>query len=455
MPPADAVALWKNRWLSFGTSAATAATITLAGVLRTKWLALHLEPAGIGVIGQIAAGQTWLGVAAGLGVAFPLTRAVGAARGAGDVEGQRRAVWTAIGLVGIATAVVVLLGLLTAEPFSTLLLGTPDYATLIRVSMLSVAGYAWFATIQGWFAGRSDVRAPFTLALAGGITAVVATFFMVPRFGLLGGVLGAALFYPAGLAAALLIHRRDYGDLLGTPPRPMVDRDRVRVLLAVGAGSLALALCDQGAMLFARVYYVREHGLAANGHFQAAIALSQQTGSAFYTYLAAYAFGTVSGLGDAAGMRAYTRKVWLPIILLATAGCATVSVISSPLLRLLYSDEFVPASRLVGWLMLGELSRVAMQTWALASLPLGGVRLWLPILLASPVTLIASYPLWVAAGAGVESLPLAYASAGLASLATAGVAMSRRGVTLAARHVTAIVLSLAALVAIAVWRSRS
>jgi PST family polysaccharide transporter len=458
MPPADAapqrIALWKGRWLSFGTSAATAATITIAGVLRTKWLALHLEPAGIGVLGQITAGQTWLGVAAGLGVAFPLTRAVGAARGAGDPDGQRRAVWSAIGLVGLATGAVVVPGLAAAEWLSIALLGTPDYAVLVRVSMLSVAGYAWFATFQGWFAGRSDVRAPLTLAIAGGAVAVVATLALVPRFGLLGGVLGAALFYPAGIAAALLLHRADYGGVLAAPPRPWVDRDQVRALLAVGAGSLALALCDQGALLLARLHYVREHGLAANGHFQAALALSQQTGSAFYTYLAAYAFGTVSGFGDAGAMRAYTRKVWLPITLLAAAGCAAVVLISSPLLRLLYSDEFVPARRLVGWLLLGELARVAMQTWALASLPLGGVRLWLPILLASPVALIASYPAWVAAGAGAVSLPLAYASAGLASLAAAGVAMSRRGVTLGARHVAAIVGSLALLAALALWRAR-
>jgi hypothetical protein len=214
-----------------------------------------------------------------------------------------------------------------------------------------------------------------------------------------------------------------------------------------------MALGDQGAMLAARVHYVRAFGLEANGHFQAAIALSQQAGAAFYTYLAAYAFGTISGLRDAAGMRDYTRKIWLPVTLVAAAGCATAIVVSGPLLRLFYSPAFDPAARLVGWMLWGEFARVAMQTWALGSLPLGGVRLWLPIVLSTPVVLLVAYPVFLALGAGTASLPLAYATAGFATLAVAAVRMSRRGVTLARLQVLMLLLTIAALGALAFWRA--
>jgi hypothetical protein len=283
--------------------------------------------------------------------------------------------------------------------------------------------------------------------------AVVATVLLVPGHGLAGGVLGAALFYPAGCVAALLVHRRDYGPMLRPPPWPVVDVPQVRAMLAVGAGSLALALCDQGATLAARLHYVRAHGLAANGLFQAAIALSQQTGAAFYTYLAAYAFGTVSGFSGAEAMRAYTRKVWIPIVGLAALGCALVALLATPLLRLFYSGSFDPAARLIGWMLVGELARVAMQTWALASLPLGGLKLWLPIMLTSPAALLASYPLFVAMGAGVASLPLAYAVAGLAALAVAALRMGRRGVTLGPRQAAVLLGALALLAALAAWRT--
>src|SRR5262249_5233166 len=120
--------LWAMRWLRFGQSAGAAAAITLAGIARTKWLAQHLEAAGVGVIGQVFAGQAWLGVAAGLGLAVPLTRAVGAARGRGDRDGQWRAVWAALGLVTIAAGAIAAVGLLAAPWLSAALLGSPAHA---------------------------------------------------------------------------------------------------------------------------------------------------------------------------------------------------------------------------------------------------------------------------------------------------------------------------------------
>jgi O-antigen/teichoic acid export membrane protein len=362
-------------------------------------------------------------------------------------------VWSALGLVSLAAGVVVLVGLVAAGPLSVALLGSSQYAGLVRLSMIGVAGYALFATLQGWFAGRSDVKAPFTLAVSGAAAAVLATLLLVPRFGLAGGVLGAALFYPVGIATALLVHRRDYSQILRTVPHPIIARKEVRAMLAIGLGSLVLALCDQGALLAARLHYVRAYGLSANGHFQAAIALSQQAGAAFYTYLAAYAFGTISGFRDVAGVRDYTRKVWLPVTLLAALGCATAVLISGPLVRLFYSSQFDPAARLVGWMLWGEFARVAMQTWALGSLPIGGLSLWLSIMLSSPLALIVAYPTLVALGAGPLSLPLAYAAAGLAAMGVAAVRMSRRGVTLAWGQALALIGALAVLGALAVWRN--
>ena len=78
------VALWRQRafrlWLTAGASAVTA----LGSIARNKWLALHLDPAGLGVLGQVVAGQTWLGTLTGLGLSVPVARAIGAALARGD-----------------------------------------------------------------------------------------------------------------------------------------------------------------------------------------------------------------------------------------------------------------------------------------------------------------------------------------------------------------------------------
>ena len=88
------LSFWWTRFarLLAGASATLVAAVT--GVIRNKWLAHNLDTNGIGVLSQVVAGQTWLGMAASLGLSLPVARAVGAASGtdAGAEEG-RRAAW--------------------------------------------------------------------------------------------------------------------------------------------------------------------------------------------------------------------------------------------------------------------------------------------------------------------------------------------------------------------------
>jgi hypothetical protein len=318
--------------------------------------------------------------------------------------------------------------------------------------------------VLGLFAGHADVRAPITVAAAGGGIATVLTFALVPRFGLAGGALAAALLYPCGIVAALWVHRRAYGALVSPAQPAPVDVAHGRSLLSVGSATLLLTLFEQGTLLGLRTHYVHAHGVAANGLLQAALALAQQIGAIFYAYLGSYAFGRMSGVvagagagaaavpaapGDAAAARAFTRRIWTPMLLLAALLLATAVIGARPLLRLLYSTRFDPAQPLMAWTLLGELGRIGMQVWMLAALPLGGIRLYAPIALSYPVVLAGAYSLFHALGAGGASLPRAYAAAGFASLLLAGVLMSRRGVSLGVRELVAGAAAVALLSALA------
>src|SRR5438552_5242398 len=117
------LAPWKGRSLRFGLGAVTAAVTALGGVARNKWIALHLGAEGVGVLGQVVATQTWLGVAASLGLAVAVTRTVGARLGAGDLAGARRIVATALSLVGVASLAAITVALIAARPLATVLLG--------------------------------------------------------------------------------------------------------------------------------------------------------------------------------------------------------------------------------------------------------------------------------------------------------------------------------------------
>jgi Na+-driven multidrug efflux pump len=441
----DRVRLWRDRLLRFGAGAGGTAILAAGGVVRNKWLAMHLEAAGIGVVAQVAAGQAWLGALVGLGLGLPVTRAIGAAFAARDEGRSRRVVWSALLLVGLAAIPTAALGALFAAPISLALLGTPAHAGLVRISMLGVVGTGAFWIVQAMCAGRSDVRSPLAFAAGATIVATLVTFSLVPRFGLFGAVFGAALLYPAGVAAMFAIHRRAHRGAFTPLPRPLFDRAEAKALLSVSGAALLLPLVDQGTLLALRAHYLRVNGIAANGLLQAALALSQQVGSVFYAYLASYAFGKISGAGGPEGIQTYTRRQWPPLIGLAALAIAVAMIAAAPLLHLLYSSRFDAARPMMAATLLGEFGRVCLQAAAIGSLPLGGARLWAAIGLTQPLSLAGAYAVFARAGAGTMSLPRAYAVAGVVTFVVAAVLMARSGVSLRRRDLALAAAAYAAL----------
>ncbi len=436
---------WLKPAARFGLSGATSAVGALGSVIRNKLFATWLDTAGVGVLAQVTSGQTWLGTLTGAGLSLPLSHAIATARGAGDAAAVRRAVWTVGVAVGIAAAIVSVAGFVAAPAVSVALLGTAEYAGLVRWSMLGVAGLAAQVTLQGLYAGFADVRAPFTHVMTGNLVATAMVVALVPAYGITGAVIGTACFYPAAIAVTLWVHRDRYRDAFRPRPAPAFDRAVFGRLFKVALTSLALALIDQGVLVATRAHYVRLHGTAANGILQAALALAQQSGGLFYAYLGGYAFGRVSGLGGTAPIRDYTRRQWRAVTPLMAALALFVVLAAGPLLHLLYSHRFDPARGPLAWTLFGEFCKVGMQVWAIGALSVGGVRLWAPIGFAYTTTMALGYVLATRLGAGAYSLPYAYAAAGLVGLATAGVLMSRRGVTLAARDAVLLAGSIAVL----------
>lgn len=446
--------LWKGRALRLWLTAAASAAGAIGGIARNKWLALHLDTTGFGVLGQVVGGQIWLGTLTGLGLGIPVAQAIGAAVARDDAATVRRTISTALAAIAACALATVTLGLIFAPWIAVALLGSSEHVGLVRISMIAVAGLAFQGTVQGLFAGYSDVRPPLTYAIFGNVAVVGLVLLLVPRFGLAGAIWSLAVFWPAAIALTLLLHRRPYAEALAPPKGPRFDRALGRAMLKVAFAALALALLDQGTLLALRSHYVRTSGLGANGLLQAALAISQQIGAVFYSYLGGYAFGKISGVEGAAGVRAYTRKHWAPLAGLAAAAFAVVMMGAGPLLHLLYSSRFDPARPMLAWMLVGEFARVCVQIWALGALPLGGVRLWFPIGLAGTIAMPLVYAAARALGAGAMSLPFAYGGAHVLSLAFAATAMSRRGVTLGGRDLALLAAALAGLAALAIALAR-
>jgi O-antigen/teichoic acid export membrane protein len=420
--------LWRGRALRLGFSAAAIGAATLTGMIRNKWFAVHLAPEGIGVIGQVVSTLTWLGMLAALGLGFPVARAIAAAHGADDPDAARRTARVALGLTLVTTTIVAALGLIFAVPISLAVLGDRGYAGLIRIAMIGAGGYAFHLVVQGIIGGRSDVRPPVTIAIAGGLATVIAAFALVPARGITGGVWSAVLYFPAGLLVAWLVHRRAYAGAWTPAADGGGARPELTALITVGLSSLVLALADQGAMLALRAHFLRIHGIAANGVFQAALSISTQVAALFYAYLSNYALGRLSGAGDTPGVTAYMRRQWIPVVGAALVVFALAAVAATPLLHLLFSDRFDGARPMLAWMLVGEFLRVQTLALLFGGLALGRTRRWLAGGMMYPVAFVAAY-LWLGGGS-ILSLAHAHALGGAVGLAGTAWVMHTAGLRL-------------------------
>ena len=95
-----------------GASATVLSGVT--GIIRNKWFAQHLEASGIGILAQVVSSQMWLGTVAGMSLALPIARGVGAATGSGDLARARRVSWAAAPLITMSASIVLALGLFFA-----------------------------------------------------------------------------------------------------------------------------------------------------------------------------------------------------------------------------------------------------------------------------------------------------------------------------------------------------
>lgn len=447
-------ALWRARAgrvaLGLGANVIGAAF----GAVRNKLFAHFLGTAGVGAYAQLVTAATYAGTVAAMGLALPVAQAVGAATARGDAAAIRRTMSTALIAIGVAVTFLAALGIVFAAPFARLLLGEHGDPALVRLALLFAGGLAFQGTIQGLFSGRSDLRALLTYAILGNLGATLAVAALVPAFGVRGAVVGASCFYPAAILGTLLVHRGRYRETFQPAPEPRFDRGEAGTLLKVALTTLVMAMLDLGTLLGLRTHFAHAEGLAANGLFQSALSLSQQGGAVFYAYLGSYAFGKISGAAGPEGIRAYTRRQAAPFVALAALAFAAAAVLARPLIHVLYTREFDAAVPMLRWTLYGEFAKVAMQAWMFGALPLGGVRLFFPLGVSYPLSMIAGYATARALGLGPMSLAAAYAFAGTFSLALSGAVMSARGVPFTANGLLVLLAGLAGLAALALLGPR-
>ena len=345
----------------------------LLGMVRTKFAAVLIGPLGVGLAGNYLAIQGLVSTVAGLGIQSSAVRDVAEAVGREDREAIGRTILTLrricwlTGLVGML-AMMALAGLLSRWTF-----GSDDHALEVAalgvVILLGNISGGQTALIQG-------MRRIGDLAKLNIVAALASTLITIGCYlwlGLRGIVPAMLLMAVVQLAASWHFARR--------VPVPAV-RMSWWASLGAGSGMIRLGLVFMWSALITtlvayltRVLITQQIDLEAVGIFGAAFSLSGMfvgfvlgaMGADYYPRLTAVA-------SDRAAVNRLVNEQTEIGLLLAVPGLLATLSLAPWIIRLFYTDAFLPAAELLQWFVLGCLGRVISWPLGFVMLALGKGR---------------------------------------------------------------------------------
>lgn len=354
--------------LKSSSIAAGAQAISLmAGLARTKLVAVLLGPAGVGLIGLYESILNLMGTLTGLGVRTSAVRQVAEAHGSGDAErlgrtiaALRRMSW-ATGLFGVALTVFL------ARPLSQWAFGHGHHAIPVAILgnalLLTALANGQSALVQGMrqignLAHMQILSALAALVISAGFYTWLGEQGIVPVFlGSAGVTLGFSWWFARRIKVYPAV--QDWQATLRE------GWQFVRLGMAFVISGLVLS----GVELAARAWILRDFGVEANGLYQAAWSISGAFAGFILSAMAKdfYPRLTTVAKDNKTVTQLVTEQTEIGI-LLALPGLLATVVFSPWIIQVLYSQKFEKAADLLPWFVLGLLGRVI--SW-----PLGFIQL--------------------------------------------------------------------------------
>ena len=326
-------------------------------MVRTKLVAVLLGPSGVGLVGLYQSATGVVGAFAGMGIVSSGVRAVAEAHSNCDpeqiaqtVKTLRRACW----LTGIAGWV---LTAVFSYPLSRWTFGTDDRAGALAL----LGGTLLLGSISGGqTALLQGVRRIGDLARLNVVSVVVGTLAAVGLYARLGerGIV-PVIFTTAALNLAASWWFAKKVDVIDVA-QPLSETWRnSKRLLGLGLAFMWSGLLSAGVALAIRSLIVRDLGLDANGVYQAAWGISGMfagfilgaMGTDFYPRLTALA-------DDNQKVNQLVNEQTEIGILLALPGIIATLAFAPWMMRLFYTEKFLPGAELLPWFVLGIFGRV-------------------------------------------------------------------------------------------------
>lgn len=388
---------------------AASALNILVGMFRTKFVAVLIGPAGVGLIGSYSQLVSLAATVSGMGVDTSGVRQVAEAVASDD---QRRIARTVVTLrrTALLTGALGMIGLAALSlPFARLTFGDDRHTLPIALLGVTLLLSAISAGQSSLLRGARKIREVAAVGVLSGLGTTVVSIPCYWAWGVAGVAPGMILSAVVGLGISWWYSRRV------TVPEVFVSwresRAEAAALLSLGASFMVAGLILNASIWLNQTILIRRFGVSGLGLYNSAFALSGILANFVLGAMAADYYPRLTGASgnDATTLEMVNDQSQVST-LLAGPGIAAMIVFSPLVIRVFYAPAFADAVPILRWCALGVFGRVLSWPLGFIALARGYGRLFLVTEAGAAglhvlLVLLLSGPLGLA-GAGIAFLLL-------------------------------------------------
>jgi O-antigen/teichoic acid export membrane protein len=359
----------------FKTGSSSVITIIL-GVVSTKVLAVVLGPSGIGLYSLINQTLTTASTAGTMGGSTALVQGLASKQGTEKDNYLVTVFW-----IYICGAMVIALGLFLFSPLiAQTVFASNDEKTinLVRWMALPVSLiilYSYFVSLLNGF------RAIGSLAMGQIIVSVVTVFLIYPVSKLVSSGYITAFIWMISISTIggivfclIIVHREKWLNPLIANFIPKFDKGSVKHFYYIASTTLITGLITAGTLLIVRTMIIRYGGFSSAGIFDIAWMLSMNYMLLLLSSFGTYYLPTLCGINDIPARNTLMQDLFRITLLLVIPLIITVIVLKTLVINILYTDEFMPALKIIRWMLIGDYFKASSWILAMPMLAYGDMK---------------------------------------------------------------------------------
>lgn len=326
-----------------------------------KILAVYVGPAGYAAISQfqnfIQMVITFAGTAINTGVVKYT------AEYDEDKEKQRKLWQTAGSMVVICSLLLMVLIILFQKTIIIYLFHSTEYQLILIWFAIFLIFFSFNALLIAILNGKGDINKLVTANIIGSLFALAVTSLLAIKFGLKGALIASSIYQSLNLVVTIVLcYRTDWFKfkyVFGKIDKSIANKLSVFALMA-----LVSVFVGNIVQIWLRKIIIAEFGMSYAGYWDAMNKLSDGYLMLVGSILSVYYVPKLSKLQKYAEIKKEVYYGYKWILPLTVITCLAIFILKEWIVRLLFTDQFLPMLQLLSWQLLGDVIKIG--SWILS-----------------------------------------------------------------------------------------